>query len=222
MSPITLNSTQNDPYVAATSASRKPAPQTAQTAAADTNPGDTLQLSPAALREVALTGRVAADQKAGSISSSQAQQLFGQVASIHSQIQADKQANGGTLSPTDAQAIQQLQNQLSQTIYTDANNGAPPPSDPNVTRAGAREDLQSGRIALNEKAGNLSSAQAQQLSSQLGAIHQQIVTDEQANGGALSPADAQAINQQQTQLSQQIYTDAHGGTSPGQTGGTPA
>jgi len=177
-------------------------------------PADTLHLSSAALREIALTGRVALNEQAGNITSQQAAQLNGQTSSIQSQIAADKQANGGTLSSSDAQAIQQLQNQLSQTVYSDAHNGAAAPTDPDGTKAGAREAVQAGRIALNETAGSLSSDQAKQLSSQLDTIHQQIVTDEQANGGSLSPADAQAINQAQSQLGQQIYDAAHSTSSP--------
>jgi hypothetical protein len=177
-------------------------------------PADTLQLSSTALQELALTGRIALNEQAGNISSDQAAQLNGQTSAIQSQIAADKQANGGTLSSSDAQAIQQLQAQLSQTVYSDAHNGAAAPTDPDVTKAGAREAVQAGRIALNQTAGNLSSDQADQLYSQAGVIRQQIATDQQANGGSLSAADATAINQAQNQLSQQIYDTAHNASSP--------
>jgi predicted phage-related endonuclease len=173
-----------------------------------------VQLSPAALREIALTGRVAQDAQAGTISSELAAQLNGQTSEIQMQIATDKQANGGTLTSSEAQTIQQLQNQVSQTIYSDAHNGAAAPTNPDVTKAGAREAVQAGRIALNETAGNLSSAQATQLSSQLGTIQQQIASEEQANGGSLSTADAKAINQAQNQLSQQIYDTAHSASTP--------
>jgi hypothetical protein len=79
---------------------------------ASDQPADNVQLSPAALGEVALTGRVAENVGAGNLTSDQAQQLYGQISSIHSQIVADRQADGGTLSSTDAQAIQHSQNQL--------------------------------------------------------------------------------------------------------------
>src|SRR5271163_3593223 len=69
-------------------------------------PADTLELSAAALQELALTGRVALNEQAGNLTSDQAAQLNGQTSSIQSQIVADKQANGGTLSSSDAQAIQ--------------------------------------------------------------------------------------------------------------------
>lgn len=215
MTPVNNNTTQQTYAAARSQKPGAPASSEAGNSVPESGqPADVVQLSPAALREVALTGRVAINGAAGNLTSDQAQQLYGQISSIQSQIEADLQAGGGTLSSTDAQAIQQLQNQLSATIYSDAHNGAPPPSDPNVPQAVAREALEAGRIALNQKAGNLSSGQTQQLGSQLGAIQQQIAADEQANGGTLSAADAQAIDQLQNQLSQQIYQTAHPGSVP--------
>jgi hypothetical protein len=206
MTPVTFNSSSIQQTYAPASA-QNPASLSGSSLQAPGQPADSLHLSPAALRETALTGRVAADAETGSLTSGQAQQLYGQVSSIHSQITGDLQADGGTLSTTDAQAIQQSQNQLSQTIYSDAHDGAAAPSDPNVTRAGGRDVVEAGRIVLNEKAGNLSGAQAQQFGSQLSGIHQQIATDEQANGGTLSSTEAQAINQLQNQLSAQLTAD---------------
>ena len=217
MTPVSLNS-NTQPVTYVPPSSQKPgAPANSVSGSGvqeSGQPADTVQLSPAALREVALTGRVALNGAAGNLTSDQTQQLYGQISSIHSQIVADLQAGGGTLSATDAQAIQQSQNQLSGTIYSDAHNGAAPPSDPNVPQSSAREAVEAGRIVLNEKAGNLSGNQAQQLGSQLGTIRQQIATDEQANGGTLTATDAQAINQLQNQFGQQIYQAAHPGVTP--------
>jgi hypothetical protein len=213
MTPVTWNSNApNQPFTAPVSRKTSASAVNSAPAGVTSTTGDTsdsLQLSPAALREVAQAGRVALNDQAGNITSDQATQLYGQIAGIHSQIVADRQADGGSLSPADAQAIQQLQNQLSQTIYSDAHNGAAPPADPAASLATAREAVEAGRIALNEKAGNLNADQAGQLYSQFGTIHQQIVTDTQADGGKLSPSDARAINQSQSQLSQQIYDTAH-------------
>jgi hypothetical protein len=215
LTPVSLNGNTQPATYAPASLQKPGAPagSVSGSVQASDQPADNVQLSPAALREVALTGRVAANVETGNLTSDQAQQIYGQISSMQSQIVADRQANGGTLSSTDAQAIRQSQNQLSGTIYSDAHNGAAPPSDPHVTLAGAREALEAGRIALNENAGNLGGDQAQQLGSQLGTIHQQIAADEQANGGTLSATDAQAINQLQNQFSQQIYEAAHGGAT---------
>jgi hypothetical protein len=190
-----------------------PAPFETPASTTSDTPADSLHLSLAALREVTLTGRVAMNLADGNITSDQAGQLGGQVSSIQSQIAADLQADGGTLSPTDAQAIQQLQDQVSQTIYGDTHNGATLPPPATWSKAENRGDVEAGRIAMDETAGSISSDQAQQLDSQLSTIHQQMVTDMQANGGTLTPAEAQAINQLQSQLSQQISHAAHGGQS---------
>jgi hypothetical protein len=210
VTPVTFNSGTQQAYTPLPV--QKPGPQagslSGSSVSASGAPGDSLHLSPAALQEAALTGRVAADAQTGSLTADQAQQLYSQISTIHSTIVADRHADGGSLSPIDAQAIQQSQSQLSQTIYGDAHAGAAPPSDP--TRAGQRAATETGRIVADQKAGNLSADQAQQLGSQLSAIQQQIASDEHANGGSLSKSDAQAINQLQNQFSDQIYEAAHG------------
>jgi hypothetical protein len=191
LTPVTFNTnTLQDTYAAqaAQKAGTQPGAASNDSAQASSVPPDTVQLSPAALGEVSLTGRVAGNQAAGYLTSEQGQQIYNHIVAIHSQIVADRQANGG----------------------------AAPPSDPNATVAGTRQTLQAGRIALNEQAGNLTRTQAQQLASQLSATQQQIAAHEQANGGSLSPADAQAINQLQNQASQQIYQAAHPGSTTGQ------
>ena len=214
MTPVNWNSTTV--YIPNTTTTAQAAKPTATAQGGDAGSEDVADISPAARSEVALTGRIAVNAAQGNINSDQASQLYAQVSSIQSQIVADEQANGGTLSPTDAQAIHQLQVQAGQSIYSDAHNGAAPPSGATIGVAGTREAIEAGRISLNEKAGNLSSTQGQQLDSQLGAIHQQIVSDKQANGGSLSPTDAAAINQQQNALSELIYDTAHSGATPGQ------
>jgi hypothetical protein len=208
LSPLTYNNAAvPETYMATPASGSVSKTQTTGQAA------DQVELSPAA-REVALTGRVSLGAAAGDLTSQQTEQLYGQISSIQSQIASDTQANGGTLSAADSQSIEQLQNQLGTTIYSDNHGGAAPPSNPAVSQAAVRQALEAGRITLNENAGNLSSDQAQQLGSQLGAVHQQIAADREADGGTLSSTDAQAVNQLQSQLSQQIYQAVHdGGTS---------
>jgi len=175
-----------------------------------TDQTDSVELSTSGARDTAETGRVALNVAAGNLTSDQATQLYQQIASIQSQIAADKQADGGTLSINDAQTIAQLQSQLSGTIYTDAHNGAAPPSDPpTVSGANVREAMQAGRIEMNLQAGNLTASQAQQLGAQQAQIDQTIAADQQANGGSLTQSQAQAIEQLQSQASSQIYQMVH-------------
>jgi hypothetical protein len=74
--------------------------------------------------------------------------------------------------------------------------------------------LQGGRIALNEKAGKLSSDQAQQLFSRDVDLYKQIAADQQANGGSLTASEAQGFQQFRNDLSQLIYQAAHPSSSP--------
>ncbi len=79
--------------------------------------------------------------------------------------------------------------------------------------AGSRTLIQVGRIALNEKAGNLTSAQASQLYAQVAATQNLIKTDQAANGGSLNAADLESIRKAQDATGQQIYSAAHNGAA---------
>jgi hypothetical protein len=192
MDPITPIHHAADPYVSRAGSSGAARPETAGA------PADSVHLSPAAQREVLQTGRIALNLRAGTITDDQAKELTGQLASIHGQI-----VSGG-----DPQAIAQLQDDLSGQIYGDAHGGAPLPAGPAPEYA-LRQAYLGGRIALNEKAGNLTRAEAGTLFSQVDSIRQQIAAGKQANGGTLSPEDAQVISQLQDQLSRQIHDLAH-------------
>lgn len=211
-----VNSFLQESYLPSTT-SKSGSSSTASSAGGEVPPDEVDLSSDAFLRETAESGRIALNAANGDLTSDQASQLYQQVASIQSQIQSDKQADGGTLSPADAQTINQLQSQLSASIYSDAHNGDAPPSTPSTPSAiGGREALEAGRIELNQQAGNITSTQAQQLMTQQTQISQQISSDEQSNGGTLTQAQAQQIWQSQNQASQQIYQAAHGGTPAAQ------
>ncbi len=69
------------------------------------------------MREMFETGRIQHDVASGSVTSDQATQLYAQMQVIHQQIATDMQSDGGSLSSTDAQSINQLQSQMSQQIF---------------------------------------------------------------------------------------------------------
>lgn len=212
-----INSLSSDAYQPPATAAKPPA--SAQTAidGGPVNQVDISHVGDPMAHQASEAGRIALNSAAGNLTSDQTTQLYQQVASIQAQIAADKQANGGTLSSGDAQTIDQLQSQLSGTIYTDAHNGAAPPTThPAPIEAAKREEWQAGRIELNESAGNLTASQAQQLTHQQDQIDQQIAADKQANAGSLTQAQAQQINQLQTQAGKQIYETAHGVSPAGQ------
>jgi len=194
----------SQPYAPGTSSPKAPA-TTSSSSSASAAPTDVVDISPAGQLQTWEAGRIALNQGAGKLTSDQATQLYQQVASISAQIVADKQANGGTLSAQDKQAIKQSEIQLSTSIYSDAHNGATPPSTPPPTNdTQKRAAIQAGAIQLNLQAGNLTTSQAQQLMAQQATIDKQIASDEKANGGTLTQAQAQAINQLQNAADQQL------------------
>lgn len=82
--------------------------------------------SAAGHREALQAGRIQMGEQAGSLTSSQAQQLMHQQYQIDGQVSADKQANGGVLTSAEAQQIAQLQDQASQQIKQAIDAGASP------------------------------------------------------------------------------------------------
>lgn len=88
---------------------------TTKRADASANTGDSVSLS--SMREMFETGRIQHDVASGSVTSDQATQLYAQMQVIHQQIATDMQSDGGSLSSTDAQSINQLQSQMSQQIF---------------------------------------------------------------------------------------------------------
>lgn len=146
--------------------------------------------------ELSLAGRIAIDLSNGSITSTQAQQLGAQLK---------------TLDQSGSSNFSQLENQLSEGIYSDAHEGASIPTGATVTTAEERDFLQAGRIVNQELAGNLTSSQASGLGSQIATIYQ----DSQDG------ASASGINQAENRLSVLIYDTAHDitGTQPAQGSG---
>jgi hypothetical protein len=143
--------------------------------------------------ELSLAGRIALGVNDGELTSAQGQTLDSQLQTVNQTIQS-----GGS-------GISQLQSQLSQQIYGDTHNGATIPTGLTVTPSEGRDFFQAGRVAVQENAGNLTSAQGSQFLSQISQIYQQ------SQNGA-SPA---ATNQAQNQLSAEIFDTAHNFTPNG-------
>lgn len=162
-------------------------------------PGDTAQIS-AAARQLAEVGRVFLNTKAGNITTDDASGLYNQISSIHQQIQTAKEANGGQLSAEDAEAIGQMQDQLSADIYSAAHDGAAPPAPPegDAAKGMARVALQAGRVAVQAKAGAIDSDEASQLFGQISGSLDQIKS-----------GDLSGLKELQDSISQQIYKSAH-------------
>jgi len=200
---------QNYLYPAA-SGQKPAAPSNPSAEESPAEPADVVDIGSITRNEVMETGRIALLNQSGNLTSDQASQLYQQLAAIQAQIKADEQANGGTLTDENKQAIAQSQNQLSAAIYSDAHGGAAPPATPQAAGAAdKRAAAQAGRILLNEKAGNLSADQVTQLAATETQIDNTILADKQANGGTLTAAQAYTINQMQSAASKTIYDEAH-------------
>jgi hypothetical protein len=78
-----------------------------------------------------------------------------------------------------------------------------------LTSPEAREVFQLGRVAYQQQAGNLTSAQATLLDSQIQQLQTAVQSEETGNGGTLSSDQAQNISQLQDGLSHEIFADAH-------------
>ena len=101
--------------------------------AVDPHP-DTAHISLAATRQLLQLGRVLAGTKNGNLTSDESSQIDSQLKDLHSQISAAKSSDQGTVSGTQKQDINQLQNQISAEIFGYTHNGnpigstAPPPA----------------------------------------------------------------------------------------------
>jgi hypothetical protein len=72
-------------------------------------------------RELLQLGRVAYNEQAGNLTSTQGAQLDSLIQQTQATITSDIQGSSGTLTSAEAQSIGQLQNGISAQIYTDAN-----------------------------------------------------------------------------------------------------
>jgi hypothetical protein len=154
------------------------APSTTNSPSATADPAqfqDVVQLS--------LAGRIALGVNDGKLTSTQGQQLDSQL---------------GSLSETAPAQFGQVSSQLSEAIYGDTHNGASVPAGLTITPVGWRDSIEAGRVATQENAGNLTSAQGSQFLTQITQIYQQ----------SQSGASASATTQAQNQLSAEIYAAA--------------
>ncbi|MGZ3756410.1 MAG: YXWGXW repeat-containing protein [Mucilaginibacter sp.] len=80
-------------------------------------------------------GRIANGIKNGSMSAGETRNIESREANVNHEVHADRQANGGALTPQQRQHINQQQNNMSRAIYNDrhnANNGPRPQQRPQV------------------------------------------------------------------------------------------
>ena len=150
-------------------------------------------------------GRIANGVSSGHLSAGETGRLENREAGLNHEIHADKQANGGALTPQQRQQVNQQQNNLSRSIYDDKHNSANAQYGNN--QVDARRNNQQQRVAQGIQSGQMAPAEAARAERNQQAINGQVRADRQANNGALTPALKRNINQEQNHASRQIHAE---------------
>ena len=159
--------------------------------------------------------RIANGVKSGQLTAGETANLESKEAAINGETRADRAANGGKLTSTEKQQINQQQNQLSKQIYNDKHNANTAHYGNN--EVGQRRENQQDRIAQGIKRGQLTAGETAKLEKQQHAINQQVHADRQANGGKLTQGEKQQVNKEQNQASKNIYNKKHNAKTQGGT-----
>lgn len=152
-------------------------------------------------------GRIANGVSSGQLSAGETKNLESREANVNHEINRDRQANGGSLTPQERQQVSRQQNNLSHSIYNDRHNGATAGYGNN--EVGQRRDNQQQRIANGIRSGQMSPAEAARTENREQNINRSIAADRQANGGKLTQQEKQNINRRQNSTSRQIYNQRH-------------
>ena len=147
--------------------------------------------------------------KSGQLTAGETANLESKEAAINGETRADRAANGGKLTQSEKQQINQQQNQLSKQIYQDKHNAKTAQYGNN--KVGQRRENQQDRIAEGIKSGQLTAGETAKLENQQKGINQQVKADRSANGGKLTAGEKQQINKEQNAASKNIYSKKHNG-----------
>ena len=151
--------------------------------------------------------RIASGVKSGQLTAGETANLESKEAAINGETRADRAANGGKLTQSEKQQINQQQNQLSKQIYQDKHNANTAQYGNN--QVGQRRENQQDRIAQGIKSGQLTAGETAKLENQQRGINQQVKADRSANGGKLTAGEKQQINKEQNAASKNIYNKKH-------------
>jgi hypothetical protein len=109
--------------------------------------------------------------------------------------------------PTPMQVSHQHTASLNRSNFASENHGRP--ATPAMSRVGAREANQQGRIANGVRSGQLTPGETGHLEHQESRINREVHNDRAANGGKLTQQERAQVNQQQNHVSKEIYNDKH-------------
>jgi len=151
--------------------------------------------------------RIANGVKSGQLTAGETSSLEAKEAAINGETRADRQANGGKLTESEKQQINQQQNQLSKQIYQDKHNANTAHYGNNAVDQ--RRENQQDRIAQGIRSGQLTAGETAKLENQQKGINQQVQADRAANGGKLTAGEKQQIRKEQNAASKNIYNKKH-------------
>ncbi len=151
--------------------------------------------------------RIAQGVKSGQLTAGETANLESKEAAINGETRADRAANGGKLTSTEKQQINQQQNQMSKQIYNDKHNANTAHYGNN--QVGQRRENQQDRIAQGIKSGQLTAGETAKLENQQKGINQQVAADRSANGGKLTQGEKKQVNKEQNNASKNIYNKKH-------------
>jgi hypothetical protein len=153
--------------------------------------------------------------KSGQLTAGETSNLETKEAAINGETRADRAANGGKLTQTEKQQINNQQNQVSKQIYNDKHNANTAHYGNN--EVGQRRENQQDRIAQGVKSGQLTAGETAKLENQQKGINQQVKAERSANGGKLTPGEKQQVNKEQNNASKNIYNKKHNAKTQGGT-----
>ena len=160
-------------------------------------------------REANQDQRISNGLRSGQMTSGEAARATQQQSAINSQVHADRQANGGTLTQGERGQINGEQNNASRGIYNANHNG-------NTIAPNAvdnREANQQQRTANGLRSGQMTSGEAARTNGRQGYVDQGVHNDRTGNGGALNAGQRQQVNRQQNANSKQIQGEKHNGNT---------
>jgi hypothetical protein len=157
--------------------------------------------------------RIANGVQSGQLTAGETANLENKEAAINGETRADRAANGGKLTSSEKQQVNQQQNQLSKQIYNDKHNANTAHYGNN--QVGQRRENQQDRIAQGIKSGQLTAGETAKLENQQRGINQQVKADRAANGGKLTQGEKQQVNKEQNAASRNIYNKKHNAATQG-------
>ena len=152
--------------------------------------------------------RIAAGIKSGQLTAKETANLETKEAALKNEERTFRLENNGHLTRDEQVTLNKQENNLSAKIYSQKHDAQTTNTTPK-SEVGARAENQQDRIAQGINSGQLTATEAGRLEARETALHNQIATDRNANGGKLTDDERKQINTELNGLSTRIYRQKH-------------